>query len=91
MTILRISNRHLDRKTYAAIDELLDIARRHPIGLIMHGASEVDGEVLVAQVWDSIEYADRFARDLLHPACRAVGADVDAEITTFELHHLVTP
>jgi hypothetical protein len=91
MTILRISNRHLDRKTYAAIDQLLDIARHHPPGLIMHGASEVDGEVVVAQVWDSAEYADRFAQEHLHPACDTVGAPVEAEVMTFELHHLVTP
>ena len=91
MTILRIINRHLDRHTYEAVVALLDMDHQHPLGLIMHGASEVDGTVLVAQIWDSEAHAQRFDREHLHPALRTVGAQVDADITVVELHHLVTP
>ncbi len=91
MTILRIINRGLDRQTYETMRAMLDIDRQHPLGLIMHGASEVDGMMQVAQIWDSEEYAQRFDEELLEPILQAVGASREAEIRVFELEHLVTP
>jgi len=91
MTILRIINRHYDRDTYQALQERLDIDRKHPLGLIMHGASEVADGVQVAQVWESEEYATRFDQDLLEPALKEMGLPLDAVVTVFELDHLVTP
>ena len=91
MTILRIINRGVDWETYHAINAEVDIEHWHPLGLIMHGASEVGGTVQIAQVWDSEEYAQRFDEETLEPALRAVGAPLDAEITIFQLEHLVTP
>jgi hypothetical protein len=91
MTILRIVNRHTDWDTYDAINSHIDIEHHHPLGLIMHGASEVDGSVQVAQVWDSEELARRYDESILKPALEAAGAPIDADITVFELHHLVTP
>ena len=69
----------------------MDIEHQHPLGLIMHGVAEVDGTVRIAQVWESEEYARRLDEERLKPALEAVGAPLDAEVTTFELHHLVTP
>jgi hypothetical protein len=91
VAILRIVNRGLDRETYETMRSMLDIDRRHPLGLIMHGASEVDGTMQVAQIWDSEEYARRFDEELLQPVLQAVDAPLDADITVFELEHLVTP
>jgi len=91
MTILRIINRGVNWETYHAINAEVDIEHRHPLGLIMHGASEVGGTVQIAQVWDSEEYAQRFDDETLKPALRAVGAPLEAEITIFQLQHLVTP
>ncbi len=91
VTILRIVSRGVDRKTYDAICATLDISRKHPLGLIMHGVTEKDGRVHVAQVWDSEEYAQRFDEELLAPVLQAAGADLDAEVTIFELEDLVTP
>jgi hypothetical protein len=91
VTILRIVNRGLDRETYERMSAMLDIDRRHPLGLIMHGASEVDGSMQVAQVWDSPEYARRFDEELLKPVLEAVDAPLAAEMAVFELEHLVTP
>lgn len=91
MTILRIVNRPVDREMYDAINAKLDLDRQHPLGLIMHGASEVGGTIQVAQIWDSEEYARRFDEDQLQPVLRALGAPLKAEVTIFELHHLVTP
>jgi hypothetical protein len=91
VAILRIVNRGLDWETYVTIAAMLDIDRQYPLGLIMHGAGEVEGTVQVAQIWDSEEYARRFDDELLKPVLEAVDAPPDAEIIVFELEHLVTP
>ncbi len=92
MAILRIINRGLDRDTYKAVVEWVNLDHDHPLGLMMHGATEVDGTVQVAQVWDSEEYARRFDEERLDAALRAVGVSVNtADMTVFELHHLITP
>jgi hypothetical protein len=91
MTILRIINRHVDRETYDAISAKVDVDRHHPIGLIMHGASEVGEAMQVAQIWDSEEYAQRFDEEVLKPAFEALGVPMDAEVNVFQLHHLVMP
>jgi hypothetical protein len=91
MPILRIVKGHVDRGMYDAVDAHVDIARKHPIGLIMHGTTEVDGTMQVAQIWESRDYARRFDEEQLTPAFQAVGAPMDAEVTVFELDHLVTP
>ena len=62
MTILRIINRGLDRESYNAVVAHLNFEQDHPVGLIMHGATEVDGAMQVAQVWDSEKYARRFGQ-----------------------------
>lgn len=91
MTILRLTRRHIDREMYDAIDARVDIEHQHPPGLILHGAMEADGTVEVAQVWESDDYAQRFVDDVLTPALHEAGAPLDADVTVFELHHLVTP
>lgn len=91
VTILRIINRGMDRETYETMREVLDIDHQHPLGLIMHGASEIGGTMQVAQVWESEEYAQAFDRDLLTPVLQTLGVSDDADIAVFELEHLVTP
>jgi hypothetical protein len=91
MTIVRIVNRDTNREMYDAIRAAVDIDHDHPLGLIMHGATEVDGRMQIAQVWESEEYAISFDEARLKPALQAVGAPMEAEVTIFELHHLVTP
>jgi hypothetical protein len=89
--ILRIIDRGMDRTTYDALRKQLDIDHEHPLGLIMHGATEIDGTMRVAQIWESEWYARRFDEDILAPALEAVGAPGDAHIAVFQLEHLVTP
>ncbi len=91
MTILRIVSRGVDRQTYERMRAMLDIDRKHPLGLIMHGVSEKDGRVHVAQIWDSEDYAQRFDEELLAPILHAIGAPLDADVTVYELEDLVTP
>jgi hypothetical protein len=89
--ILRIIDRGLDRAMYDALRIELDIDHEHPLGLIMHGATEVNGAMRVAQIWESDWYAKRFDDDILAPALLAVGASLEAEVEVFQLEHLVTP
>lgn len=91
MPILRIASRPVSRATYQAVIDRIDVEHKHPLGLIMHGAGEIDGQVQIAQVWDSVEYARRFEEDELQPALEALGVPADGVVTTMELHHLVTP
>jgi hypothetical protein len=91
VAVLRIVDRGLDRKTYDSMRAMLHLDREHPLGLIMHGVSEKDGKVQVAQVWDSAEYAQRFDEELLAPILEAVGAPTSADITVYDLEDLITP
>ena len=91
MAILRVVSRGLDRQTYETMRKMLDIDHKHPLGLIMHGATEVNGAMVVAQIWDSAEYARQFDEELLRPVLEAVRVPLRADITVFELEHLVTP
>ena len=91
MTILRIVKRRVNWETYRAVGANVNIDHEHPLGLIMHGALERDGVVEVAQIWDSEPYAQQWDEDVLKPALQAAGAPLDAEVTVFEMRHLVTP
>jgi len=89
--ILRLVCGDLDRETYERLRTALDIDRNHPLGLIMHGATEVDGRMQVAQVWESDDYARRFVEERLSPTLEELGIPLEAAVTVFELQHLVTP
>jgi hypothetical protein len=89
--ILRIIARGMDREMYDALRVRLDIDHKHPLGLIMHGATEIDGSMLVAQIWESEWYAKQFDDDILAPALADVKAPAGAEVAVFQLEHLVTP
>jgi hypothetical protein len=86
-----IIDRGMDRATYESLRVALDIDHRHPLGLILHGASEVDGTMRVAQIWESDWYAARFDEDILAPALKDLGLAPDAEVAVYQLEHLVTP
>ena len=89
--ILRIVDRGMDRGTYDVLRARLDIDHQHPLGLILHGAAEVDGTMRVAQIWESDWYARRFDEDILAPALEEAGLSADADVAVFNLEHLVTP
>ncbi len=89
--LLRIIDRGMDRATYNALRARLDIDHRHPLGLILHGATEIEGTMRVAQIWESEWYAQRFDEDILGPALRELGISGDADVDVYPLEHLVTP
>jgi hypothetical protein len=89
--VLRIVDRGMDRGTYDQLRARLDIDHRHPLGLILHGATEVDGKMRVAQIWESDWYAKRFDEDTLVPALADLGLSPAADVAVYHLEHLVTP
>ncbi|HEY0515698.1 MAG TPA: hypothetical protein VGD00_01140 [Solirubrobacteraceae bacterium] len=92
MAVLRLVRRVVAEDVYDRVVADMQLHSEHPLGLIMHGASRVDGEAQIAQVWDSYEYAERFEKEILGPALRAAGIEEDdAQVTILELHDLVTP
>ncbi|MGO9487516.1 MAG: hypothetical protein ACLQBB_00630 [Solirubrobacteraceae bacterium] len=79
---------------YDAVTAELDIASRHPVGLISHAAGEVDGSWQIVEIWESEGYAQRFDRERMVPAIEAVTGSPppgDAPTVGYTLHQLVTP
>ena len=91
MAVLRLARYAMSREVYDAVIASMQLHTHHPLGLIMHGVSEVDGGIQVAQVWDSPEYAHRYEEDVREPALRANGVSEGASVTMIELEDLVTP
>jgi hypothetical protein len=91
MPILRIVKRPMDSGVYDAAAAELELDTHHPLGLIMHGATQTGSTMEIAQVWESEEYALRYDEEHLKPALEAVGAPLDAQVAVFQLHHLVMP
>jgi hypothetical protein len=91
IAILRVSQRPVGRDAYDAVHAALDLDPQHPPGLMMHGATEIDGEMAVAQVWESLEYANRFDVERLNPMLTALGVTLKGKLMLFELTNLVTP
>jgi hypothetical protein len=79
-------------EVYDAVLEKVGVAARHPLGLIMHAAAEVNGCWQVVEVWYGEEYARRFDLDRLMPAFEAVTGSPpprDAPTVGYELHELI--
>jgi len=53
-----------------------EVGPEHPDGLIIHTASEVDGEVRITDVWESAEAAMSFTQNRLGPAVAAVTGEL---------------
>jgi hypothetical protein len=91
VAVLRLATRPVTRDTYERVVAEMKLHTDHPVGLILHGANLVDGEIHVTQIWDSAEYALRFEEDILAPALEASGVTAAGEVTMIELCDLVTP
>lgn len=53
---------------YDAVCEALNFPADWPDGLIAHGSSEMDGHLVVNDVWESREHFDRFTEERLQNA-----------------------
>jgi hypothetical protein len=62
-----------DRPMYEAVTALLDLDADPPHGLIVHTASEVDGQVHVTDVWESQDDIDSFFQQRLGKAFAEAG------------------
>ncbi|HXB17110.1 MAG TPA: hypothetical protein VNV44_15355 [Solirubrobacteraceae bacterium] len=91
MAVLRLVSGPASRNTYDRVVAAMKLHTEHPLGLILHGANLVDGEIQVTQVWDSAEYALRFEEEILGPVLAAHGVSAAREVKVVELCDLVTP
>lgn len=83
----------VDARSYDAITGEVEVATRHPLGLILHAAGDVDGVWQIFEVWESEEYARRFDEERLRPVIEAHGGrDAPSPpVVQVELHQLITP
>lgn len=91
MTVLRLARYRVTREAYDAVAASMRLHTEHPLGLIMHGVGEVDGELQIAQVWAEPDYAQRYEQEILGPALEANGVSGAEQVTMIELEDLVTP
>jgi len=91
VAVLRLARYRLTRVAYDSVAATMRLHTEHPLGLIMHGVSEIDGELQVAQVWDSPDYAQRYEREILAPALEEHGVSPAESVAMIELDDLVTP
>src|SRR5215211_3228347 len=98
MPIVRmVSPREVSYEIYQQVSENLGVDSDPPEGLIVHTASEVDGQLKIVDIWESEEHAERFGRERLGPAIAAVAGDEMAgppepeQIQIYEIKSLVRP
>jgi hypothetical protein len=84
---LNFANNSLD--DHDRVIEALNYPADWPDGLIAHGAYEVDGHLVVSDVWQSRQDFDRFTEQRLQAAMAdALGDRANApEILERQLHH----
>jgi hypothetical protein len=87
-----------DTTNYDAITAHMGVDRHPPEGMIVHTAGMTpDGGFRVFDVWESLEAFERFDRERLGPAIKAVLADAGGPPpgpptgTTYELHNVLRP
>ena len=84
-----------DRTTtnYDAVSRRLALDEDPADGLILHAAGFSGGTFRTVEIWESAEHLERFQRERLLPAVRAiVGAAASAPTSeNYELHNLVAP
>lgn len=77
-------------ETHDKVTEVLNFPFDWPDGLITHAAYEVDGQLVLSEVWESRRHFDRFAEERLRPAIAEAMGDRanEPEISLErELHH----
>ncbi|MCA1708293.1 MAG: hypothetical protein LC808_35460 [Actinobacteria bacterium] len=84
---LNFPNNGLD--DHDKVNEALNYPADWPDGLIAHGAYEVDGHLVVSDVWESREAFDRFVEERLQQAIADALGDraSEPEILERDLHH----
>jgi hypothetical protein len=77
---------------YDTVVEALNFPAEWPDGLIAHGSHEVDGHLVVNDVWESRGHFDRFAEERLQGTMAAALGDRanPPEIVERELHSFHT-
>jgi hypothetical protein len=67
----------VDADTYDKINQEMGISDgKLPDGLISHTAGSSNGDIMVVDVWESMDKFDAFMQDMLMPALEKVGVPV---------------
>jgi hypothetical protein len=86
---LRLSFASNSLDDHDQVAETLNYPADWPDGLIAHSAYEVDGHLVVSEVWESRQHFDRYGEQRLQPAVAETLGDRanEPEIQERELHH----
>ena len=87
---LRLDFTNFGLDEYDAICKSLNFPADWPDGLIVHGSTEVDGQLRVLDIWESRQQFDGFVANRLQAAMgQAMGDRAEApQITQMDLHTL---
>ena len=87
---LRLEFTNFGLDDYDAICKALNFPADWPDGLIVHGSTEVDGQLRVLDIWESRQQFDAFVASRLQAAMgQAMGDRAEApQITQMDLHTL---
>jgi hypothetical protein len=91
MPIVRIRRASHGPEQYDATSKAGDFKNNPPEGLIVHTAGEVDGGFQVIDIWESLEAAERFEREVADAHIdRVLGEDYQPpEPVTYELRNII--
>lgn len=98
MPIVRmVSPRDVTYDIYKQVEAKIGVENDPPEGLIVHTASEVDGQLKIVDIWESEEHADRFGQERLGPAIAEVAGQAMAgppepgQVQVYEIKAMVKP
>jgi hypothetical protein len=67
----------LDAETYDKINQEMGLSAGNlPDGLISHTAAQSDGDMMIVDVWESMEKFESFMQGMLMPAMEKVGVQI---------------
>ena len=81
--------------TYDQVNAKMGVDDNPPAGMLVHSAGMSDGKMVIVDVWESREAAQRFEEERLMPAIREVmGGDPPegaGDVRWYEAHNLLRP
>jgi hypothetical protein len=96
-SVRMFSPRDVTYEIYKQVEAKIGVANDPPDGLIVHTASEVDGQLRIVDIWESEEHAQRFGQERLGPAIAEIAGDEMAgppdpdQVVIYEIKSMVRP
>jgi hypothetical protein len=92
VAVLRIARpREVSTAEYDALTAKLDLDEHPPEGMLLHTACEVEGELVIVEVWLSEEQATEWDRTRRVPTVERVLSKPAAAAVSYQVHNLVVP